>query len=222
MLATSIFSLCNKIEIITNSWCRIIIRHNYAVMAEDLMVNYTTTGDKQLLTKNGEVWMTYPNAPTNIKFCHKSINDHNQVLCDASGDRDNEFEEIDRVVIGLKPVGISYTSDFAELSKRVDEYRRKGFLVSYINNKFSPERYNVTVSPKGKLGDYFDMDTLAKDYIRNGLAIQADTIKLYKRKEFSAFHDGKFDVAYHQMEIVGLILGYPIENTIALIKRDLL
>jgi hypothetical protein len=69
----------------------------------------------------------------------------------------------------------------------------------------------------GKLKDYFNMDTLAADYENNG--INRNNIIKYKNINFSEFHYDKYNCNHHLIEITGLILGYPNENTIALIKQ---
>ena len=94
---------------------------------------------------------------------------------------------------------------------------KKGFLVSYTKNPYIKNMYNITASVEGKLKDYFDMDMLAQDYENNGLC--SDNIIKYKNANFAEFHYDKYDHDYHPIEITGLILGYPIENTIALIKQ---
>jgi len=44
-----------------------------------------------------------------------------------------------------------------------------------------------------------------------------DNIIKYKNVIFLEFHDDKYD--HHPTEITGLILGYPIENTLSLMKQ---
>jgi len=59
------------------------------------------------------------------------------------------------------------------------------------------------------------MDTLAADYKKN--SFNSDNIIKYKNVNFLEFHGDKYD--HHPTEITGLILGYPIENTLSLMKR---
>ena len=187
-------------------------------MSKDPFVFYTIDGHKQIRNKHGCVLMEYPDIPKNIEFKHQAINDYNQHLCGAWTVYNHyDFEEVDRVVAGLKPLGWCGTRNLVELKKRIKDNRDKGYLVSVIKNKFIKGVYNITISPSCKLKDYFDMDVLANDYARNGLSTK--NIELYKEVNFSAFHYDKFNVKYHPIEIVGLILGYPIENTISLMKN---
>jgi hypothetical protein len=184
---------------------------------KDPFVFITKKGHKQIRNKNGFVLMTYKNIPKSINFKHKAVNDYNQHLCHGWFVYDHtEFEEIERVGQGLKPVGISCSGNLWAVTKKAIEFINKGFLVSYTKRNFHDTiLYHITVSVTGKLKDYFDMDTLAADYEDNGLS--SDTIIEYKNIDFSKFHHDKYD--HHPIEITGLILGYPIENTIALIKQ---
>lgn len=185
-------------------------------MPKDPFVFITKSGTKQIRNKNGYVLMRYPKIPKNIQFKHKAVNDYNQHLCGGWFVHEHDdFEEIDRVVAGLKPVGISHAVPFLPMIERAIKYVEKGYLMTYEKNRVRKGTYNITVSPTGKLKNYFDMDTLIADYERNGL--YSDDIEFYKDVTFAAFHNGQFD--NHPTEIVGLILGYPIENTISLMKR---
>jgi hypothetical protein len=64
----------------------------------------------------------------------------------------------------------------------------------------------ITISPKGILKDYFD-----------NLSEEAKNIEEYANKSFEIFQNDKFN--QHPTSIMGLILDYPIENTIALLKE---
>jgi len=185
----------------------------------DPFVFITKSGTKQIRNKNGYVLMRYPNIPKNLKFKHKAVNDHNQHLCGGWSVYPRvEFEEIDRVEQGLKPVGISYTYNLDLAKAKIENLISKGFLATYTTRIFNnKEMYNVTASVTGTLGEFFDMDTLAADYKRCRL-MNNEIIK-YKNVNFSEFHNDNYDCDKHPLEITGLILGFPIENTISLIKR---
>ncbi|AYV80631.1 MAG: hypothetical protein Harvfovirus3_76 [Harvfovirus sp.] len=184
----------------------------------DPFVFISKKGNKQIRNKNGYVLMHYPKIPRNIKFKHNAVNDYNQHLCGGwSVYPHPKFEALDRVMLGLKPLGMETTADGNIAKEKAKEIADKGFLSSFelMKNNY----YFVTASVKGTLGDYFDMKTLAHDYEKNHLS--SENIKKYAKVKFDAFHNGKFDIEDHPCEIVGLVLGYPIENTISLIKRDL-
>lgn len=183
---------------------------------KDPFVFITKTGHKQIRNKNGYVLMTYKNIPQSLKFKHNAVNDYNQHLCGGwSVIKHTDFEEIDRVEQGLKPVGISHTCNIQAMMLKMLNLVNKGFLVTFTPNTVIKNMYNVTVSVRGKLKDFFDMDTLAEDYKNNGLC--GEIIIKYKNTDFSEFHYDKYD--HFPTEITGLILGYPIENTIALLNQ---
>ena len=183
---------------------------------KDPFVFITKKGHKQIKNKNGFVLMVYKNIPKSIKFKHIAVNDYNQHLCGGWFVYDHtDFEAIDRVEAGLKGVGISHTKNLQAMIIKMINLIKKGFLVSYTKHSRIKNMYNITASVEGKLKDYFDMDTLAQDYENNQLS--GNNIIKYKNANFAEFHYDKYD--HHPIEITGLILGYPIENTIALIKQ---
>lgn len=188
----------------------------------DKFVRITKSGTKQIINSNGYVLMRYKKIPKNIKFRHPAVNDYNQHLCGGwSVVPYGKFEEIERVVSGLKPLAYCHTFDKNEAIQKVNEIVGKGFLCTYVERKFFDQNrmiYDITASVKGKLGDYFDIQTLIDDYKRNKLIDQVENLERHKNVTFDAFHGGKFDVEFNGSEITGLILGYPIENTISLIK----
>jgi len=169
--------------------------------------------------KTGHVLVKYKNANVikgKVNFKSKMINDINQDLCggwDCIRDV-TEFEETERVIRGLKPVGISSCTSEEETLQKVKEYRDKGFMVSYWKREVDGMNF-ITVSPKGLLNEVFDMKTLSDDYMNNELPHEAKKIIEYKNKDFSEFHNDKYN-KNHPTSIVGLVLGYPIENTISL------
>jgi hypothetical protein len=182
----------------------------------DQHIFYTKKGDKQI--RNGKyVLLTYKNIPRDIQFKHPTINDYNQLLCGGFCFLpDIEFEEVDRVVLGLKPVGISSTRELQKAQDKTKEIINKGFLCSFEKSKFN-EFYFVTASPKGKLKDFFpDLEILAQDYERHNLKFWANIIRDCKELDFKVFHDN-YNPDESPTCITGLILGYPIENTISLI-----
>lgn len=187
------------------------------MITPDPFVFITKSGTKQIRNKNGYVLMRYKKIPKSIKFKHIAVNDYNQHLCGGwHVYKHPEFEEIDRVEQGLKPVGVSHTFNLELAKAKIENLINKGFLASYTTRLFQDkDMYNVTASVTGTLGDYFDMDTLAADYKKCKLF--NDDIIRYKNVNFSEFHNDMFD--RHSTEITGLILGYPIENTIALMKQ---
>jgi hypothetical protein len=192
----------------------------------DPYVIYMENGDKHI-RKDRYVHMVYKNAGNilkTLKFKHKTVNDYNQHLCGGwSFYPHKDFEEVDRVVEGLKPVGISMTYDLSQAEAKRKELSGKGLLVTIYKREASDEKskdlYFITASPRGNLGKFFrNLDILGNDYRRNNLEYCANIIEHYKHVNFIKFHNMQYDD--HHTCITGLVLGYPIENSIALITRD--
>ncbi len=183
----------------------------------DPFVSYNKRGHKQVRNKKGNLLMTYKNAPKWVKFKHPAVNDYNQHLCGGWFVYDHkEFEEVDRVVAGLKPVGVSHCRDLNKTEEKQKEILSKGFMASIFKSTWN-DLYFLTASPYGKLKDFFpNLDDLKEDYLCYRLPYCVEDIERYKNVDFKSFHNFKFDKENHSSCIVGLILGYPIENTIAL------
>lgn len=89
-------------------------------------------------------------------------------------------------------------------------------------------QYMLYVSRKGTLADYFDLDQIMDVYRQCGIALDADKMKYYFAQELSWFgNEEACDIEIHfctgdeKFAVVGLLFGYPVESTIALIKRDI-
>ena len=187
----------------------------------DPYVFYNKRGDKQI--RNGKyVYVTYKNVPRYLLFKHKAVNNFNQHLCGGwSVYKHFPFEEVDRVTLGLKPVGISHSNSLLEAETKQKEIIDKGFMATIMKSTWN-DLYFVTASPYGTLQEFFhNLDSLIEDYERIGLGYAANIIERYKNVKFEAFHGGKYDIEDHPECIVGLILGYPIENTVAIIRGDI-
>ena len=188
----------------------------------DPYVVYTEEGDKQIKRGN-YVYMVYKNASNvskDLKFKHNTVNDYNQHLCGGwSLHEHTEFEEVDRVAAGLKPVGISMIRNLFRAEAKRKELSSKGLLATVYKRPDNKDLYFVTASPRGTVGKFFkNLNVLINDYRKHGLVYCADIIEEYKNVNFIKFHNLQYDD--HHTCITGLCLGYPIENTIALIVRD--
>ena len=158
----------------------------------DPYVVYTEEGDKQI-RKGKYVYMSYKNAlniSNTLKFKHNSVNNYNQHLCGGWFLYENkEFEEVDRVVVGLKPVGISATRDPSRAEAKRKELCNKGLLATIYKQDDDRELYFVTASPHGTLGKFFkNLNVLIDDYRKHNLAYCANLIEEYKNVNFIKFH----------------------------------
>lgn len=176
---------------------------------------------KQIWVNNYLV-MTYPRVPKRIQFQHAMVNDENQNLCGGWHlDWEDENDKIlSRVADGLKPLGIAHAIESrAEVEQLVRQLEADGLDVKVTP---SPVRgWDIAVAHPGTLGEVFDLSTLAEDYVASG-GISSDQmareIAQYTHRSLISFA-GKYDVDAVPPWVTGLILGYPVENTISLYLR---
>lgn len=91
--------------------------------------------------------MTYKNLPQWVKFKHPTVNDYNQHLCGRwYVYKHPEFEEVDRVVAGLKPVGISDCRDLDRIQEKQQEISNKGFMATIFKSTWN-DLYFLIASP---------------------------------------------------------------------------
>lgn len=187
----------------------------------DPYVSITANGNKIIRNNKGHIIKRYRNIPRNINFRHAMVNDYNQHLSGAwSVYKHYDFEEVDRVMRGLKPIGDSISYNFRAIKDKMWELRNKGYIATYSQQRIgSTILYILTASPKGKLGEFFDMETLATEYERQGFS--GKSIRDHSDVNFEKFHNIKYNSGFYPVEIVGLVLGYPIENTISIIRNEL-
>lgn len=175
-------------------------------------------------------FMVYKNIPSpqNLKFQSKFVNDFNQHLCNGwfhpdicSTGNQRSILVIERVIAGQKPfgnvlTGLGEDNSDAVILELLNKARTDGFIVT--NEKHHWEGCTThSISISGKLNEVFNLEALKYDYKVNGF--DPDVFDTYKNIDLNEFHTNKYDVKYHPIEITGLILGYPIENTISLMKE---
>jgi len=132
--------------------------------------------------------------------------------------RKKEDEILRRVVEGEKPFGslIGPPKDMKPLHKLAK--KQKHLIVSKLEAGYILDHICFTISVKGKLSDHFDMEALAQMYERNKLPYVAESIRENKDKRFSVYHGkGNWDFQKEFPKVepweTGLILGYPVRNT---------
>lgn len=86
------------------------------------------------------------------------------------------------------------------------------YYVEQKPHKYFENRDFITACRKGKLGKLFDLKTLKEDYKRSGIDIDCDEVGHKKLSDFLK----SWDVDKNPGWLAGLILGYPVENTISL------
>jgi hypothetical protein len=107
-------------------------------------------------------------------------------------------------------IEISYESIYVEkgidnFSNRIPSKLASKIYINSVGNKF------IDICCRGKLDELFDLDTLATDYSKFVPYIVGEILS-YKNVQLESFLGDKWD---DQGWLTGLILGYPIENTIS-------
>lgn len=179
----------------------------------------------------GDLMITYGQQPKKLHFENRMVNDANQDLCGGwmpldSLEEDTSIDDpaLRQLLSYLKPLGFICESSKKEAEQTARELRQmhEDFDVKVLPP--GPHRLNHTIAiatQKGTLREIFDLDSLYRDYLEN------DVIpKKQLDREFSKYGDrtlisfaGKFDIDEGIPPwVTGLILGYPVENTISLYR----
>ena len=176
---------------------------------------------------NGYLQTMYRRQPKKIHFKNRMVNDENQDLCGGwhrrghdGNRRDENAEILRRVADGLKPLGIAHA---VEPEADIERFRRdlsqRGIDVKIVKHFW--KGWNIVAAQKGTLRELFDLETLAKDYVNSGViseAHMAQSIRLYADRCLIDFAEN-YDWEDVPPWVTGLILGYPVENTISLYFR---
>jgi len=163
----------------------------------------------------GHLQITYGHCPKRILFKSKMVNDDNQHLCGGWIYFDDDNQEIwKRIRQGLKPFGHivfwSEQRDFALGMFKEMKKQKSRFHLQWIEKG---KRIEISIAVKGKMKDVFDLDSLVKDYASSGIFIEKE-VKSIANKQLKRF----FADWDNREWLTGLILGYPIENTISLMR----
>lgn len=155
------------------------------------------------------------------KFTSPMVNKENQEL-DGSSFRKYTADEMDRAILfrvvrNLKPFGVvSYWEKERAQDLRAQLKEQGHLVVSRVHRGMIEGLWRFEVTHKGTLDEHFDMKALAAWYARNGLrAIAEDILEKRHNRLSDYFNDWDWAKAGSEIEPweTGLILGYPVENT---------
>ena len=193
--------------------------------------------------RNGVVLASYRFPRFGKSFQSPLVNDYNQHLAggwhwryreDGSLRGKNEFNNetiLERLIAGRKPMGgLHFWDDIREKKEKCLQQLANADL-SFTSTSEEGDEY-LTVSRRGKLGDLFNFDHLIQDYteLENGSGCKV-LGPIASLERFLATTAGKdlesfltFDYLHpasaFDFIITGLILGYPVENTYALLLAE--
>lgn len=175
----------------------------------------------------GTLVATYRHQPKTLRFASRMVNDDNQGLAggwwegDIGDDEAEEAKIAKRVLAGLKPMGVLYfyPEDEGEPAGVAEGYKgRKNIDVKVIPVERGGTE--VILARKGTLHELFDLGALYRDYEEASVVpteVLQEQFKEYENWRLIDFAEG-WDVEYVPPWGTGLILGYPVENTISLYR----
>jgi hypothetical protein len=181
---------------------------------------------KSYRSVHGWPFVTYTRVPTDpLRFTSPMVNDENQELCGGwfpdwllSYPGGDTAATIDRVRTGLKPMGFvwqyidSSKAEIADFRRRVSSCRFHSPIVEQSVGVL----HAAVWQDDRMLREMFDLHALAEDYTEWVDPDIGDDVWNFETARLADFTE-KWDVEDGiPLEITGLILGYPIENTISL------
>ncbi|HEY6143768.1 MAG TPA: hypothetical protein VIV55_10190 [Flavobacterium sp.] len=170
---------------------------------------------------NGILLKRYLFQPFSIKFESKMVNDINQHFCGGwsiSGLDLSKTALLNRVLHGEKPMAIISEWEEVNLEPYIKLIDKEQFYVNKFKYK-SSSSFNLIVATKGKLKDLFDLNVLYETYLENDISINIEPYKDKTLEDFFDDWDAQDDDSMIEFWVTGLILGYPIENTISIYKE---
>jgi len=171
---------------------------------------------------NGYLMREYRNQPLSISFKNKMINDTNQHFCGGwtMSDLDSSNQALlERVLQGNKPMAEISAWKKEDLEFCDDLVDKRKYYV-YSDQYLLTGAFYTLVAVKGKLKDLFDLQLLYETYKENGIDIDIEEHKNKTLKDFFSDWDAQDPDSEIDYWVTGLILGYPIENTISIYRDD--
>jgi hypothetical protein len=178
---------------------------------------------KKYVYASGHLQTIYTGCPNPVELSFRSpmVNDDNQDLCGGWRRSDIVDEEqliLTRVLEGKKPLG--NLSSWGKLAVEIPEEKKevafRRFTRTFNNSKTSVDCLDVC--RRGTLGELFDLESLATDYGRFLPHFKlGEEIQKSASIEMQSFLGDKWD---NHFWLTGLILGYPIENTMSRYYRN--
>lgn len=184
---------------------------------------------KHLNTKtiynNGHVMRVYRHQPKTIRFRSPMVNDFNQHLCGGwsmADIKDEREATVEQLLTGRKPFAcITYWHNqwvaALEVQRRLDE---GGLLTDLRQREWqgwnSDHVWDLLACQDMQVRDIGDLHALRDDYAEIfQMGLEKDEINAFANLALSTFFDG-WDAPPLPLWLTGLILGYPVENTISL------
>ncbi len=126
---------------------------------------------------------------------------------------------------GKKIAATIYPDSAAEYMRILSEVGEDYYCYPYHPREY---RYMLYISRKGKLSDYFELERLLEVYRASGVSLDAEKMEFYFQQELSWFGNEELCpirlhdcVGAEELAVTGLLFGYPVESTVALIGKSI-
>jgi len=176
----------------------------------------------KMIYNQGKKLYQYDFIPKKIYFKSPMINDFNQHLsggwyvAEMPTEEDVKKQIFQRTINRKKPFGVLCQNTLEEAKQYCEVEKLKGLFCEYQKRE---KGYQVILGQKGNLNDLFDLEALKKDYSDFDDIVKEIGAKKYKKlSEYIDTWDTELGAKLWE---TGLILGYPIENTLSLYYKDL-
>jgi len=190
------------------------------------IVEYKNWNTKKVMNENYNMRI-YRKVPKTLKFKNIMINDMNQNFCGGWGlnnfpllSDDNYL--LERVLKGFKPMGVFIfdKENKYKIDTLLEKVNTEKFFTKIIKYKGHNKKYiEVIVAVKGKLKDLFDLKLLQEDYRNNNIEINLEDVGERELSYYFNEWDHQDENSKIKLWETGLILGYPIENTISIFRQ---
>lgn len=169
---------------------------------------------------NGYVMRIYRHQPKTIRFQSPMVNDINQHLCGGwsmSDIKDEKEATLQQLMAGRKPFAcISFWPIQEEAALAAQQRLDAAGLVTVLRKRAfqgyqTDHVWDLLACRDIRVQDIGDLRALSEDYAD---LIEVD-VWLYADRALSTFFDG-WDSPPLPLWLAGLILGYPVENTISI------
>lgn len=185
------------------------------------------TSGKQFKTKTiwnrGHRMVTYRNQPLRIRFRSKMVNDKNQHLCGGwffAGLENTNLWIERQLIVGRKPLGVMFFwNDERDESGECAERLKAAGLIVRTGPGFTDGTRIVEACHDIRVGDLGDLGDLFADYAESLITEYEDDLReefnRHAGRRLRSFLGKKWDTEHNPLWLTGLILGYPVENTIS-------
>ena len=165
---------------------------------------------------DGDLLRTYRRQPKRIRFHSPMVNDFNQHHCGGWSIPEILKTTIcDQLVGRRKPLGVDYFNSKESADEEKQRLLDAGLIVTVKRRrpKVIPDFWELSACQDMRIGDIGNLDDLAEDYHEAG--IELEDFSKYRDRHLKTRMDC-YDIPESPLWLTGLVLGYPVENTISI------